>query len=124
VETIIKNYLQALRNGNYAEVMALFAANATVVSPLYGVQAAALFYKKLLADTNSSQIELLDVFTNVEKRTAAVNFIYHWTLANDTATSFDCVDVFDFDEAYQIKQLKIIYDTVQTRSAFEQQKRS
>lgn len=122
METTIKNYLQALQQGNYEAVISLFTDEAMVISPLYGTQSAKIFYKELLADTNSSQIELLDIFTNLQKRTAAVNFVYHWTLADGMTTSFDCVDIIEFDEQDKIKVLKIIYDTAQTRSAFELQK--
>ena len=122
MEAVIKSYLQALRQDNLSGVLSLFAEKASVISPLYGTQPATIFYKELLADTNSSRIEMLDIFTNEKKRTAAVNFIYHWTLANGTTNSFDCVDVISFDEQNKIKQLKIIYDTVQTRPALEQQK--
>lgn len=122
MEVVIKSYLHALGLGSYPDVLSLFSENAKIISPLYGIQPASVFYKELLADTNSSRIELLDIFTNTKKRRGAVNFIYHWTMANGTITSFDCVDIIEFDEQNKITQLKIIYDTVQARIAFEQQK--
>lgn len=124
MESVIKAYLQALHNGHHQEILALFAPNAEVVSPLYGTRPAKVFYKELLDDTNTSRIELLDIFINDKKQTAAVNFLYHWTLADGTPVSFDCVDVIEFDDQNKITHLKIIYDTVQTRNALEQQKRS
>ena len=43
------------------------------------------------------------------------------TLADGSQVAFDCVDLFEWDEAQKISQLKIIYDASQTRPALERQ---
>ena len=116
----IKCYLEALQDGDFETLMTLFTKKAKVVSPLYGVQKANVFYRDLFRDTNRSKIKLLGIFTNLEDNTASVNFIYEWTLANGRLTTFDCVDIFHFNKKNKITQLKIIYDTQQTRPLFNE----
>lgn len=114
----LQTYLEALGKADYQKLMALFSQNALVLSPLYGEQPAAAFYKDLFQDTRASELTFLDVFTNTAGNKACINFIYRWTMADGSITVFDCVDVVEFDENGKIKRLKIIYDTAQTREKF------
>jgi pimeloyl-ACP methyl ester carboxylesterase len=41
----------------------------------------------------------------------------------ETSTSFECVDIFRFDENGKIKELTIIYDTSKIRTSFEEMKK-
>lgn len=111
-------YLDYLAKADYEKLMSLFSSDAKVISPLYGVQKASDFYQKLFEDTNESILVLQDSFINQEKKTASINFVYTWKMANGEETYFDCVDVFQFNDDYKIKQLKIIYDTAATRPLF------
>ena len=120
METIIKNYLQALEDADLGAMLMLFSPNALIYSPLYGPQKPRKFYQDLFRDTQQSKIQLLDIYTNLEKHTASVNFIYEWTMANESQTTFDCVDIFHFDGENKITQLKIIYDTQQARPLFNE----
>lgn len=122
MEQIINSYLRHLEDGNYRALLELFSEKALVSSPLYGERLATDFYRALMEDTRASQLTLLAIFTNEEKGIAAANFIYKWTLAGGALVSFDCVDIFEFDERRKIKRLKIVYDTAATRPAFERQK--
>lgn len=119
---LIQTYLKALQEANYAQLMHLFAEEAVVLSPLYGKCLAATFYKELFADTQRSELTFLDAFLDSSGQKIAVNFLYHWTLADGSVTIFDCVDIFELDKTGKIQQLKIIYDTAQTRIAFERLK--
>lgn len=119
MKTLIKQYLDGLERADTKALLALFSEDAMVYSPLYGALEARVFYPKLMADTTASEISLLDVFTNEENRTAVVNFLYTWTMANGATTVFDCVDVFAFDEQGKIRSVKIIYDTAPTRILFD-----
>jgi ketosteroid isomerase-like protein len=120
----IHSYLDALSRGDLDQLLALFAPQAIVHSPLYGQQAARAFYPALLQDSAASHIEPLQIFQSNSPQYAAVNFLYHWTLANGEEVTFDCVDIFQFDKAGKITELKIIYDASQTRSALERTQNS
>lgn len=120
MEEVARRYLQALGDADYDALMQLFAADAKVVSPLYGEQPATKFYRELLLDTQDSRLTFLDVFTNAQQRKASLNFQYRWTMADGAIVEFDCVDIFEFDTDGKITKLKIIYDTAQTRPSFDQ----
>jgi hypothetical protein len=116
----IYNYFKGLETGNKELVLSVFANNAKVHSPLYGDQQATVFYTKLFADTTQSDITLLNIFESTENSyTAAAHFKYHWILRDGTATHFECVDVFKFDESGKVADMTIIYDTSKIRTSFE-----
>lgn len=119
MEQAIRNYLDALAQADLKAIMALFAPNAIVISPLYGRQSATAFYQALFEDTQSSVLELVDIYMGLEPLKASVHFKYHWIMADQTEVKFDVVDVIAFNEAGAIESLQIIYDTAQTRPAFE-----
>lgn len=121
MEKIINNYLKALEEGNYEEIISLFAPHALVLSPLYGKVKAIEFYRDLLQDTSNSNITLMNTFTNPSNtRVGAGHFRYDWTMKDGTPTSFECVDIFYLNAEQQIEKLSIIYDTASTtRKAFE-----
>ena len=121
MEDKIKAYLQALEAGDYQQLIQLFAEEAAVHSPLYGQRPAREFYRELLADSAASHIRLLHIYHQPGSQRSAANFIYEWTLADGSQVAFDCVDLFEWDEAQKISQLKIIYDASQTRPALERQ---
>ncbi len=110
-------YLSFLAKANYEKLMSLFTPEAVIISPLYGIQKASIFYQKLFEDTKESTLTLQDSFVNEDKKTACIHFLYQWKMANGKETYFDCIDIFQFDKDNKIKQLKIIYDTADTRIA-------
>ena len=122
MQATIRQYLNALEKADFDQLMTLFSDKAIVISPLYGRRPASEFYKELLEDTKQSKLKLLGIFNNSNEKSAAVNFLYEWTLANGEVNSFDCVDIFEFEKEGKIKSVKIIYDTAQTRPDFEQLK--
>lgn len=122
IEKILTQYLEALEKGSYQDVMNLFSENAVVTSPLYGRVKAAQFYKELLKDTTKSKITVLNLFTNKSETVGAAHFLYEWILKDRTVTSFECVDVVEFSCNGKIDHLTIIYDTHETRQAFEKMK--
>ncbi len=117
IESLLKQYLQALEKGCYEDIMELFADGAVVNSPLYGRVEASHFYRELSRDTIKSVITLLDVFTS--ERKGAAHFSYEWILKDGTKTSFECVDIAEFSCDGKIKELTIIYDTYEVRKSFE-----
>ena|SRR3989338_3564541 len=115
----LKKYLQFLEAADYKNLLSLFSEKAIVYSPLYGKVAAIKFYKDLFKDTSESKLTLLNFFTSEDKNTTAVHFQFDWTLSNGTAAPFEVIDVCKFSPDGKIEELKIIYDSAKTRSAFE-----
>jgi hypothetical protein len=119
---IVAAYLRAVEEGDVAGMMALFADGAIVHSPLYGTLPATEFYPALFADTSSASLTLLGTMrgTSVEGR-ALLSFLFHfdWVLPNGTRAPFDVVDVAELDDDGLISSIRIVYDTVDVRPAFE-----
>ncbi|MBA4708446.1 nuclear transport factor 2 family protein [Aquitalea aquatica] len=108
----LTDYLRELEKSNVDGVVALFAPQATIYSPLLGWVSPASFYRKLADASGRSKITLLDLFhSSSGSRRATAYFRYDWVLKDQSTVSFDCVDVFDFDAAGLIEKLVIIYDT-------------
>lgn len=108
-------YIQYLGAGEMEKVLALFAEEGIVYSPLYGAKKAKDFYKGLEEDTLSSFLEIKDVYESSQSNNIALYFTYHWTLKSGKKIKFDVVDILTFDERHKITSLRIIYDTVGTR---------
>lgn len=119
---IVAAYLRAVEEGDVAGMLALFADGAIVHSPLYGTLPAEEFYPALFADTGSASLTLLGTMrgTSVEGR-ALLSFLFHfdWVLPNGTRAPFDVVDVAELDDDGLISSIRIVYDTVDVRPAFE-----
>ncbi len=119
---LVTAYLRAVEAGDVAGMLALFADGAIVHSPLYGTLPATEFYPALFSDTGSAELTLLGTMrgTSVEGR-ALLSFLFHfdWVLPNGTAAPFDVVDVAEIDDDGLISSIRIIYDTVDVRPAFE-----
>ncbi|MBT8206444.1 MAG: nuclear transport factor 2 family protein [Eudoraea sp.] len=107
-------YIEVLQEGNLQGILELFASDAQVVSPVYGRLDADKFYTSLLADTQSSQLQLHHSICDKEARKLAVYFTYHWTLKDDSQLIFDVVDILLLDNNNKIKGLTIVYDSRDT----------
>ncbi|MCU6453910.1 nuclear transport factor 2 family protein [Sphingomonas sp. A2-49] len=123
--TLCERYLAALDAGDRSAVLALFAPDAVVSSPLYGTRDAASFYAALFADTTRSKTRLLAVFDAATAGNAvALHFEYDWTLHTGALVSFECVDVFRLtSDGRRFQSLTIIYDTAPIRTAFAEASR-
>lgn len=120
-QEVIRQYLWGLENGNAAQIIRLFSKSGIVHSPLYGRQPARDFYQALFKDTARSEISLFHIFRESEKSSvASAHFRYDWWMRDGSAHSFECVDIFHFDEVGKIQELRIIYDTQSTRKSFNQ----
>ena len=122
-EQLVDEYLEALAAGSTERVLALFAPDGRVDSPLYGTLPAAEFYPALFADTGQSRLTLR---TTMEGQLAGLPvvsfwFDFDWTLANGEPAPFTVVDVAELDADGLITTLHIVYDTAPIRAAFERQ---
>ncbi|MFH1585782.1 MAG: nuclear transport factor 2 family protein [archaeon] len=123
IEESIKSYFENLSNGDYDKLIELFDSEAIVFSPLYGKKLAKEFYKELLEDSGEgSKVELFQAFVEDGSGKGAGNFKYSWILKDGSGSSFEGVDLFEFNDKGKITQVKIIYDTYGTREGFNKMK--
>ena len=115
MHTAVQRYLKGLDEGNLAEILDLFSADATVVSPIYGKRAARDFYQVLFDDTSSSNTSLLRTVIDEQEGTMVLIFSYQWKLKDHRFLDFEVADFIQFDENGLIKQLSIFYDTFPLR---------
>jgi hypothetical protein len=119
---IVAAYLRAVETADVDAMLALFADGAIVHSPLYGTLPATEFYPTLFADTSSATLTLLGTMrgTSAAGR-PLLSFLFHfdWVLPGGTAAPFDVVDIAELDDDGLIRSIRIIYDTVDVRPAFE-----
>ena len=103
-------------------VVGLFADNGIVHSPLYGSMPATDFYTALFADTSGANLTLKSVMSGTDRAgQTTVSFWFHfdWRLPSGAAAPFDVVDVATLGPDGKIKELHIVYDTVDVRPVFE-----
>jgi hypothetical protein len=121
-DALVADYLHALRTADAGLAVSLFTEDGIVHSPLYGPQPAGVFYPALLADTSQANLTLKCVMSGADQAgQTTVGFWFHfdWRLLTGAAAPFDVVDVATLAPDGKIKDLHIIYDTVDVRPAFE-----
>jgi ketosteroid isomerase-like protein len=119
---LVDEYLAAIEAADAARILALFADDATVDSPLYGVVPARQFYPRLFRDTARSTLRLRSVMAGetIENRpTVAFWFDFDWTLSDGTNAPFTVVDVAELGQDGRIVRLHILYDTAPLRARFD-----
>ncbi|RZS36890.1 ketosteroid isomerase-like protein [Herbihabitans rhizosphaerae] len=119
---LVSRYLDALERSDLDAVLALFAPDAVVHSPLYGERPPAEFYPELFADTSAAKLTLHGVMEGRTRDGAPlVSFWFHfdWRLPSGVAAPFDVVDLAELAEDGRIAALRILYDTVDVRPSFE-----
>ncbi len=112
-DATIRAYLAAMEAGDLAGVLACFAPDAHIISPVYGTVAVRAFYERLLADTATVKIEPHAIYQAVgyPQRWIA-HFGYRWIRRDGTVVETDLIDFFSFDAALEkIAQLKIVFDS-------------
>ncbi|WP_439885411.1 nuclear transport factor 2 family protein [Pseudomonas syringae] len=114
----VKAYLGHLHAGNTEGMIACFEEDGQIHSPFLGTMRASDLLKKLAEASNSSVITLLDLFASVQEEHGnsvriAAYFRYEWSLNLGRVVTFNCVDVFTFDDADStlIRDMNIVYDT-------------
>jgi len=121
-DELVSVYLRALTTADAELAVSLFTDDGTVNSPLYGPRPAAEFYPALFADTSRATLTLRSVMTGQDQsgaRTVSFWFHFDWRLPSGAAAPFDVVDVATLAPDGRIKDLHIVYDTVDVRPAFE-----
>jgi hypothetical protein len=91
---LIDEYLAALAVGDAERVLALFAPDGIVHSPLYGAVPARQFYPTLFADTAELRLTLRRGFRD-DREAVAFWFDFTWVLADGTSASSMVFDIAD-----------------------------
>jgi hypothetical protein len=121
-DDLVATYLRALITADAGLAVSLFADDGVVHSPLYGARSPGDFYRALFADTSQANLTLKSVMSGVDtagRTTVSFWFHFDWRLPSGVAAPFDVVDVAVLGFHGLIKDLHIIYDTVEVRPAFE-----
>jgi hypothetical protein len=121
-DDLVATYLRALTTADAGLAVSLFADDGVVNSPLYGPRPPGDFYRALFADTSQANLTLKSVMSGVDttgQTTVSFWFHFDWRLPSGVAAPFDVVDVATLGSHGLIKDLDIIYDTVDVRPAFE-----
>lgn len=123
IDRLVASYLSALAGADVPGVLALFAKDGVVNSPLYGVLPATEFYPALFADTAESKLTLKATMAGEREGRAVISFWFDfdWTLASGEPAPFTVVDVAELDDHGLIAELHIVYDTAPLRDAFNRQ---
>ena len=116
--TLVDAYLDALQRADADAVVALFAPDGVVHSPLYGVLPAREFYPGLFADTGGATLTLRRVLRDGEGA-IAFWFDFDWVLADGTSAPFRVIDLAELDDDGRITALHIVYDTHPIRADFD-----
>ncbi|MBX3193531.1 MAG: nuclear transport factor 2 family protein [Schumannella sp.] len=119
---LVTAYLDALGRSDLDAMLALFADGAIVHSPLYGELPATEFYPGLFADTSAATLTLLGTMRGASVDGAELlSFWFHfdWRLPDGTAAPFEVIDLAELDRDGRIRSIRIVYDTVDVRPAFE-----
>ena len=112
IDQTLTVYFDALESGDLPRMMSLFSDDARVHSPFLGDLAAKDFFPKVFDSTSAATITVYDLFKSIRGTTRAIGYFrYDWTLKDGTEIFFVASDVFDFNEAGAITELKILYDT-------------
>lgn len=112
-EDVIRRYLSAMEACDLDGVLACFADDGMITSPVYGRVPVRPFYERLFADTLSAEVTIHQVYRATDDLGRwAAHFAYRWERRDTPPVSTDLIDLFEFDSAATlITHLRIIFDT-------------
>ncbi len=115
----VRDYLTALEAGDVARIVSLFEPNGWVLSPFLGRMTACEFFPKVVEASSGTKLTVHDIFISAEGQPRAVGYFrYDWWLKDGTRVSFECADIFTFNqETGKISSMVILYDTYPIRQA-------
>ncbi|KXU31318.1 MULTISPECIES: nuclear transport factor 2 family protein [Sphingobium] len=110
-ERIVRAYLSAMEKGDLNGVLQCFAADGTVISPVYGEEPVRPFYEKLFADTISASVDLHSLYVSpTQPERLIAHFAYRWSRHGQPDVDTDLIDLFEFDpQSDRIGRLRIVF---------------
>jgi hypothetical protein len=117
--SLLKTYMTALGESDYATVKSLFAPGGKVLSPFLGEMLAGPFFDRLAGASTKNVITPIDIFlSEAERNHATAYFQYDWTVRDGTLITFKVMDLFTFDAVSgKVTHLDLIYDTHPIRAS-------
>ncbi len=112
---IVRSYFELLSASDTASIVALFADDGYVESPVLGTMPAGAFYETLDDASSKNALTVHRVMSSEDDSVHAAHFTYDWTLTKGGQIEFDGVDLFEFNDDDEIVSMKIFYDTHPTR---------
>lgn len=111
--TLLRRYMSALGDSDYATIKRLFAPQGRVVSPFLGDMPAGPFFDRLAQASAQNLITPIDIFLSATGMpNATAYFRYDWTVRDGTLISFKVMDLFTFEpDSDRVVRLDLIYDT-------------
>lgn len=120
LESIIRIYVQALRDNDYQTMVSLFSKDAKVFSFFVGEKSPLDFFQNLFENSHRTKVEIRNIFFDADNKKTVAAYIYLEAVWNRQLTiQFEAVDIFEFDQENKIKNLKIILDTYPIRKLKE-----
>lgn len=117
--SLLKTYMAALGESDYATIKSLFAPEGKVLSPFLGEMLAGPFFDRLAGASTKNVITPIDIFlSTTEMHHATAYFQYDWTVRDGTLITFKVMDLFTFDpNSGKVTYLDLIYDTHPIRAS-------
>lgn len=105
-------YIAAFNAGDLDGLLSLFTDAARIYSPTQPEpKTPGDFFPALLQRSKGTVFELKAMFFGDTPQSAAMLFDYKKMMDDGSVKIFDCVDVFHFDEAGKIEDMRIVFDT-------------
>lgn len=116
---VLKTYMTALGESDYATIKGLFAPTGRVKSPFLGEMPAGEFFDRLAGASSKNVITPIDIFlSDSQNHHATAYFQYDWTVRDGTLITFKVMDLFTFEpEGDKVTYLDLIYDTHPIRTS-------
>ena len=110
--SVVRRYLRAMEAGDLTRVLACFASDGVVVSPVYGTVAVKSFYERLFADTIRTEIRIRDLYqAEGDPGKVVAYFDYVWERRGASRLDTRLIDFFEFDlSGEKIMRLRIVMD--------------
>ncbi|NKB52142.1 MAG: DUF4440 domain-containing protein [Rhizobiaceae bacterium] len=108
---LVRRYFELMSASDIAAIIALFEADAFILSPFLGKMSAEDFFNKLGSASTASKLTVFDVLLGESGDSAAAHFEYDWTLASGDQIVFQGIDYFKFSDAGKFASMSIFYDT-------------
>ncbi|RZF63507.1 nuclear transport factor 2 family protein [Sphingomonas populi] len=114
--SVVRRYLMAMEAGDLTRVLACFAADGVVVSPVYGTVAVKNFYERLFADTIRTEIRIRDLYrAEGDPGKVVAHFDYIWERRGAPRMDTRLIDFFEFDASGEkIVRFRIVMDQLAT----------
>ena len=109
----ITGYLDAFCAGSMDDLLLHFSADARIHSPTQagGSMHPADFYPPVLERSHGVKFTIRAFYAGEQPDVVAALLDYRKPMPDGTIRVFDCVDIFTFDSAGKINDLRIVFDT-------------